>query len=139
MERQLPVLCPSAPCSDGALLLGIVLPNQTIAYVDRKLRLDAQQVKNLQATSGGAEKRFRFSSPCVQKGCQQWASGKCGVIEEVLSLDNDTGSISRLPACSIRAQCRWYLQRGVQACGASQYFVTDTAVMTEAEAAELVA
>ncbi len=140
MERKMPVLCPSAPCKEGALLVGIVLPNRTIAYIDRKLPLDAAQARNLEATSrqaerGGAESRYRFSSPCVQRGCQHWGGGKCGVIEEVLSSDIDTASIPNLPACSIRSQCRWYLQRGGEACAACQYVVTDTAVTTEVEAA----
>jgi hypothetical protein len=139
MERQLPVLCPSARCKDGAILLGIVLQDKTIAYADRRFPIDSEQAKNLRSAADSPEKRFRFSTPCAQGGCQQWSGGKCGVIEEVLASPPPASLPRGLPQCSIRQQCRWFLQRGAEACGVCRYVITDSAVMTEEQAAELVA
>ena len=139
MERQLPVLCPSARCKDGAILLGIVLPDQTIAYADRRFQIDARQAENLRGGAASPEKCYRFSTPCAQCGCQQWSGGKCGVIEEVLASPPPASLPRLLPECSIRQQCRWFLQRGAEACGVCRYVITDCAVMTEEQAAELVA
>lgn len=126
-------------CKDGAILLGVVLPNGTIAYADRRFRIDAQQAENLRGVAASPEKRFRFSTPCAQGGCQQWSGSKCGVIEEVLASPPPASLPRVLPECSIRQQCRWFLQRGAEACGVCRYVITDCAVMTEEQAAELVA
>ena len=142
MERQQPVLCPSSRCKDGAIVLGIVLPNQTIAYADQRFKLDASQAEAMRRNPVNPEKRFRFSTPCAQSGCTQWVNGnsggKCGVIEEVLEAPRPDFLPKTLPGCSIRSQCRWFLQRGDEACSVCRFVVTDTAVMTEEEAAELV-
>jgi hypothetical protein len=146
MERQQPVLCPSSQCKDGAIVLGIVLPNQTIAYADQRFKIDAGQAAEMQRNPVTPVKRFRFSSPCAQCGCGQWikgangeSGGRCGVIEEVLEAPRPEFLPRTLPECSIRPQCRWFLQRGEEACSVCRYVVTDTAVITEEQAAELVA
>lgn len=143
MERQQPILCPSSRCKDGSIVLGIVLPNQTIAYADQRFKIDARQAEEMQHHEISPEKRFRFSSPCAQCGCAQWVNGKsggkCGVIEEVLEVPQPDYLPKTLPDCSIRSQCRWHLQRGDEACSVCRYVITDTAVMTDAEVAELVA
>jgi hypothetical protein len=138
MEKQQPILCPSARCKEGALVLGIVLPNKTIAYADQRLRIDAAQADQMRNGAVSPEKRFRFSSACAQKGCGQWSNGRCGVIEEVLETPFPASLPRDLPECSIRTQCRWFAQRGAEACSVCRYVITDTTVMTEAEAAELV-
>ena len=141
MERQQPTLCPSARCKEGAILLGIVLPNNTIAYADRRLKLDAGQAQEMQQGNIAPEKRFRFSSPCAQCACQQWrpdgSSGKCGVIEEVLAAPPSLSLPRVLPDCAIRPQCRWFVQRGEHACAVCRYVITDGAVMSEQEASLL--
>lgn len=139
MEKQKPVLCPSARCKDGAIVVGIVLANGSIAYADRRIRIDAGQAEQMARGAVSPEKRFRFSSPCAQRSCGQWSDGKCGVIEEVLESPPPASLPRELPDCSIRAQCRWFLQRGEEACLVCRYVITDTAVITEAQAAELVA
>jgi len=124
-------------------VLGIVLPNKTVAYADQRYKLNAAQAEEMRHHEMSPEKRFRFSSPCAQCGCKQWvegeSGGKCGVIEEVLATPLPEFLPRTLPECAIRPQCRWFLQRGEEACSVCRYVVTDTAVMTEAEAAELVA
>ena len=144
MEQHTPILCPSSRCKDGAIVLGIVLPNQTIAYADQRYRISAQQAAEMQQSPMNPEKRFRFSSPCAQCGCGQWQKdssseygGHCGVIESVLSTPQPPGLSKELPNCSIRSQCRWHAQRGEEACSVCRYVVSDTAIMTEEEAEAL--
>lgn len=146
MESFAPILCPSSRCKDGAIVLGIVLPNNTIAYADQRYSLHAQQASDMQQHPIAPEKRFRFSSPCAQCGCGQWQKdssnehgGHCGVIESVLSTPQPPGLSKELPSCSIRTQCRWFIQRGEEACSVCRYVVTDSAIMTEAEAEALIA
>ena len=43
-------------------MLGIVLPNNTIAYADQRYKLDASQAEEMQHNAISPEKRFRFSS-----------------------------------------------------------------------------
>ena len=134
MERQQPVLCPSARCKDGAIVLGIVLPNKTIAYADRRLRIDSAQAEQMLSGTMSPEKRFRFSSPCAQHSCGQWSNGKCGVIEQVLTAPPPPSLPRDLPDCSIRKQCRWFVQRGAEACSVCRYVVTDSSANTELRA-----
>jgi len=147
--QHAPILCPSSRCKDGAIVLGIVLPNKTIAYADQRYRIDAAQAEAMQQAPVNPEKRFRFSSPCAQCGCGQWipdssgaanpGAGRCGVIESVLATPQPPNLSKELPSCSIRTQCRWFVQRGEEACSVCRYVVTDTAIMTEAEAEALIA
>jgi hypothetical protein len=149
MHQHTPILCPSSRCKDGALVLGIVLPNQTIAYADQRYRISAQQAEEMQQSALSPEKRFRFSSPCAQSGCGQWrsgpanpdgpAAGRCGVIDTVLATPHPPTLPRELPNCSIRPQCRWFVQSGEAACSICRYVVTDTAIMTESEAEALTA
>lgn len=118
-------------------MLGIVLPNGTIAYADRRFSIDAGQAQQMRSGGIGAEERFRFASGCAACGCEQWSQNTCGVIEEVLAVPIPASLPRTLPACSIREQCRWFLQRGAEACSVCRYVITDTAIMTHREAADL--
>ncbi len=120
-------LCPSSRCKPGALLLGIVLPNGRIGYSRKRLVVNGEFVQI--ATQGRApEKRFRFSSPCVQSACKQWSAGRCGVIDEVLAELEPTQDAQRLPQCAIRSACRWFLQHGAAACRVCPLVITDCTV-----------
>lgn len=116
------ILCPSSRCEPGAILVGLHLPNGTVAYAQDRLVIDAAFV----AAAGegrAAEKRFRFGSPCANGACRQWTGSRCGVIDAVLE-HADTGG-EALPNCSIRAQCRWFDQAGPAACRVCPLVMTD--------------
>jgi hypothetical protein len=124
MSDQAAVLCPSYRCQDGAILLGIVLAGGRVAFAADRIVID-QDFVDIARQGRSPEKRFRFSGQCVQAACRQWAGGRCGVIDKVLV---DLGSDrvpEELPRCSIRPQCRWYLQSGAPACGACPEVITD--------------
>ncbi|MBP1823055.1 hypothetical protein [Mycobacterium sp. OAE908] len=120
-------LCPSAPAKPGAILLGLVTPNGQIAYLTPQMRIDEDFV-DVAAKGRSPEKRFRFASTCVEAGCAQWTGSRCGVIEAAVAeaggqaIDSEDSS---LPKCSIRSRCRWFHQRGRDACGVCPLIITD--------------
>ena len=119
--------CPSSTCSEDAVLLGKVKQDGTVGFLQNKMQLDAAAVAEFQKM-GEPERRFRFSSPCVQKGCGQWSNGKCGVIKEVLNAFADANLPQDAPKCIIRSSCRWFHQEGVQACYACSFVITDLTI-----------
>ena len=128
----MPTMCPSSRCQPGAILLGIVLPDGSVAFAKNRIAVDGAFVDN--ATQGRpAEKRFRFSSPCVRSGCHQWTGDRCGVIDSVLhdATVADYHGSPLLPECSIRQECRWFSQTGAAACAVCDQIVTDSVSMEE--------
>src|SRR5262245_40864058 len=107
------ILCPSARCHEGAILLGIVLPDGRGAFAEGRTIVDREFVSV--ATGEGRrtpERRFRFSSPCAQGACRQWTGTHCGVIaaaiEEARKQNHQTRADEELPLCAIRDDCRWF-------------------------------
>jgi hypothetical protein len=136
------VLCPNARCHDGAILLGIVLPDGRVAFAEGRTTVDREFV-SIATTEGSRapERRFRFSSPCAQSGCRQWTGTRCGVIDSAIEeataqgplgplgpLSNDVPVDQELPACGIRADCRWFRQSGADACAVCELVITETRV-----------
>lgn len=121
------LLCPSGRGRPGALLVGIHTPDG-VGYVDPALPVDAEFV----ATAGTEiEQRFRFAERCVERACGQWASGECGLIGAVLHQERRRAS--EPPACGIRSRCRWFAQRGADACAVCPYVVTDARALAPIE------
>ena len=125
------ILCPSACCHEGAILLGIVLPDGRVAFTEGRPTVDRDFVSV--ATSEGRrapERRFRFSSPCVQGACRQWTGTQCGVIvaamDEARNQDHEAPATQELPPCGIRDDCRWFRQSGREACAVCELVVTET-------------
>ncbi|CCV14212.1 hypothetical protein [Mesorhizobium sp. STM 4661] len=118
--------CPSARAEPGALLIGVVGADGIVQPIPTRLEIDAEFVE--QASKAGApEARFRFAGRCVEGKCKQWTGNSCGVIEKVLTgmTEQMVAPAENLPRCVIRGTCRWYSQRGADACRACVYVVTD--------------
>jgi len=126
MANHRTIMCPSATCDEGALLLGRVAANGNVAFATKRVALDAGTASALRR-AGQPERAFRFSSPCARSGCAQWGRGRCGVIDAVLETPQAAPTPSSLPACIIRPDCRWFIQRGTAACLMCRYVVTDNA------------
>lgn len=107
-------LCPSAPASAGAVVIGVVAADGSTSYIRDRLVATSEF---LEAAAGpSAEARFRFGSVCQESACRQWVDGRCQVPEVFLDEVPDAALAEELPRCSIRAQCRWFSQRGPAAC-----------------------
>jgi len=121
-------LCPSAPADEGALLIGLVATDGRVVNVRTPLPVDKEFLDNSRAL-GPPEARFRFSSPCHERRCSHWTGQQCKLIGELF----DSAVQARvdltepdLPPCAIRADCRWWRQRGRDACAVCRFVVTDT-------------
>jgi hypothetical protein len=123
------ILCPSWKCEPGASLIGIVLPNGTVAFSKERIVIDDAFVQ-IARQGRSPEKRFRFSSTCKRAACIQWADNRCGIADLVANVHQSrTVSVEpfELPECPIRPQCRWHLQRGDDACRVCPEVITDMA------------
>nr|WP_245432573.1 hypothetical protein [Mesorhizobium loti] len=94
--------------------------------IPTRLEIDADFIARA-SKAGTPEARFRFAGRCVEGKCRQWTGNSCGVIEKVLAgmTDQAIDPAAGLPRCAIRGSCRWYTQRGGDACRACVYVVTD--------------
>jgi hypothetical protein len=115
--------CPSATCTEGSELLGIIQEDGTTAYLSERVAVEKEFVR-IASEGRSPEKRFRFSNQCVEAKCKQWTGTRCGVIDTVIRLLPDKVAES-LPKCSIRATCRWFSQAGVSACSVCPVVVMD--------------
>ena len=122
--------CPSAKCKTGADLLGVVNEEGKVDMLHTPFKIDQAFVTTARQ-NGIPESRFRFAKRCVTSGCVQWTGEKCGVIEKIMTLVNETVAKDSLPVendlkkCSIRSTCRWFSQRGPEACAVCTLVVTD--------------
>ena len=110
-------ICPSSRCEEGALLLGNVRADGTIAFAEEPRVVSSAFVEAALET-GEPEKRFRFAGPCAANLCRQWAGGKCSVPETVTRLlAGFEHERKAAPAhCAIRHECRWFAQESYVAC-----------------------
>jgi hypothetical protein len=116
-------LCPSGRARPGAQLIGVQSADG-VGYVLPPLPVDQAFLDQVDAAGSDAGRRFRFTEPCVERGCRQWSGDGCGLIGRLLESDAPKAD-QPLPACGIRGRCRWYSQQGAKACHVCRYVVTD--------------
>lgn len=132
MNGEPAVLCPSSRCGPGALLLGIVQADGTVALAGERMEVDSTFVES--ARQGRSpEKRFRFARPCLKGGCKQWTGTRCGVIDFVVARVSAELVGVELRPCAIRSQCRWFHQRGAEACAVCPLVITDFCEVVDGE------
>ena len=117
-------VCPSSSVRHATHLIGVVGPDARIRFVSPPLDLTTE-FRDRSAEMGEPERRFRFAGPCIEEECAQWAGGRCGVIDEVVATF-DIAEHSPERRCAVRPRCRWYSQRGRDACEVCDWIVTDT-------------
>ena len=110
-------LCPSAPCTEGALLLGRVGPDGRVRFLPFHLPVNKEFVEAVGA-GPKPETRFRFAAPCLNTSCVQWQNDQCGVAKLATSVLDDLPAeeADNLPKCAIRKDCRWFAQSSIDAC-----------------------
>lgn len=72
MSKRL--LCPSAPVDVKAILLGVVQPDGSVAFIKDRIEV-TREFLDIAAKDRAPETHFRFSSVCVGGACKQWANG----------------------------------------------------------------
>jgi len=127
-----PKLCPSAdPYWPVARLIGVVGGTPTEPRIDYvEPRPVTQALLDLAAPVTPAEV-FRFAGQCLEGGCSHFRDNRCGiaaaVVDTILRDDEST-----LPRCAIRRDCRWWAERGPDACRRCASVVTDDAARPQA-------
>jgi hypothetical protein len=118
--------CPSAVAQPGATLVGMVNGDGTVGFIETPITIDEDFFATVES-AGELERAFRFSTPCIQNGCKQWKDGNCTVIQRIIAADPAWPQQQpQLPACSIRATCRWYAQEGAEACAYCRVITTNS-------------
>ena len=109
-------LCPSAqPATPGAMAIGVVdhaREEPEVAYLDEPVPVTDE----LLAMTGDVKPTqvFRFAAPCQTSACAHWDSARCTLVERIVQLVPAAALLT--PTCRIRANCRWFTQRGRGAC-----------------------
>jgi hypothetical protein len=134
MAREDEVLCPSARCKPGAVLLGVVQGDGTVAFLPPGFTVD-EDFARIAREGRNPESRFRFGDRCVEAACKQWSGSehRCTIPQQVrarLSPPED----GAVPDCAIRAQCRWHRQDGLAACSLCPLVITDVFPLEEGPA-----
>lgn len=113
------LLCPSAPATEGAQVIGLMGADGVLGYLGTPMTATREFI-DLASRRGEPTERIRFSSPCQEAACLHWRDERCGLSEQLVARNDAAGPVvaddDRLPACAIRARCRWFAQEGVQAC-----------------------
>ena len=121
------LLCPSAPAEEKAIVVGVVRPNGSVAFIKDRIEVTREFLER--ASEGRTlETRYRFSSTCIGRACGQWSNGECSLPDRLVDLIHESAppdtADPALPNCSIRDQCRWFDQRGAEACRICPLVVT---------------
>ena len=119
------IMCPSNRCKPGSKLLGIRQDNGTVTILPEAIPIDQDFIDKVKDHPRPPEQRFRFTNKCIENGCNQWTGKGCGVIEQVVQYLDNIPSDKKLPECSIRPRCRWFLQKGPDACRICPYVLTE--------------
>ncbi|HEY1615542.1 MAG TPA: hypothetical protein VGF97_17825 [Rhizomicrobium sp.] len=108
-------MCPSAIGRPGAILLGAVEKDGSVAYEKVRTEIDQDFIDRARP-DGPIETQFRFADTCVEHDCLQWDGSKCNVPRTVGRFLGSGEGTSKLKPCPIRTECRWFSQEGPSAC-----------------------
>ncbi len=125
------LMCPSADAEmSGSVIFGVVVGTPAephVIHLDRVKQIP-QELLDLDSPVKPAE-IFRIAATCIENGCVHFDGSKCRLTARIVDgLDTVTDQI---PACAIRANCRWWYQEGKSACWRCQQVVRDNYVASE--------
>lgn len=124
MSQEANKLCPSSTATEGALLLGLVQGDKSVALLQTPLPIDQAFIDKAKPL-GSLEKRFRFANKCIKSGCKQWTGSRCGVIQTLAEINKNIVMENDLKPCLIRPRCRWFSEEGKSACTICTFVVTN--------------
>jgi len=118
-------LCPSArPEWENSTVFGVVtgtVEEPRVTYLNQRQPVTDE----LMALSGSVTPTevFRIAAPCATKSCQHFDGKSCRLAMRIV--EKRSAVVEELPPCSIRRNCRWWLQEGKAACMRCPQVVTD--------------
>ena len=116
MREPPPVMCPSAQQGMKDLqLIGVVTFEEDeprVAYLNESVPV----TEDLLASVEPADPRevFRMAGHCEELRCTHFNGTNCKLATRIVQIL--PAVVDGLPACLIRASCRWYTQEGKPAC-----------------------
>jgi hypothetical protein len=124
-------MCPSADTEmAGSVIFGIVVGTPAaphVVHLDRVKPIPPELLA-LDAPVKPTE-IFRVAATCIEIGCRHFDGTNCRLTTRIVAgLPPVT---DRLPACAIRANCRWWHQEGAAACLRCQQVVRDNYIASD--------
>ena len=127
LSRRAPksLMCPSADAEmSGSVIFGVVVGTPTephVVHLDR-VKPIPQELLTLEAPVKPSE-IFRIAATCIENGCKHFDGNNCRLTERII--EGLPAVAEQIPACAIRAKCRWWHQEGAAACLRCQQVVRD--------------
>jgi hypothetical protein len=119
-------LCPSSrPERPNSVVFGVVrgsIEKPRVNYLEKPEPVTEELMALAEPVT--PTEVFRTASPCEESGCQHFDGKECGLVKRVV--DQLSSVSQKLPACSIRNECRWWQQEGASACFRCPQVVTDS-------------
>jgi len=113
--------CPSAqPHMREPRVLGVVQGNET-AYLAEHVPLTEEILALTEPV--GHSRVLRIAARCEESACTHFDGVNCRLAARIVQLLPQVSDT--LPACLIRADCRWYRQEGKAACQRCPQIVTE--------------
>ncbi len=106
------IQCPNTSVDDATGAFGRQDDDGNVKFFDRVLPLPDSVRPTLIAR--GALQSIRLTGPCLRGECLNFRGGICLLGKLVSDLADDGDDC--LPACPIRAKCRWFDENGAAAC-----------------------
>ena len=110
------LLCPSSqPGVPGCRVLGVVQQGSEgpeVAYLSEPLPATPEVLA--MAAPANPTEVFRLAAECQTKHCPHFDGADCRLATRIVQIL--PAVVSALPACLIRAHCRWFHQEGPAAC-----------------------
>jgi len=108
--------CPSAqPDMENARIFGVLsgdLGAPRVAYLAHDAVVDEATLASLDGVA--PTEVFRFSAKCEERRCSHYDGVHCTLAERIKSALKPV--VDRLPPCTVRPTCRWYLEQGGEIC-----------------------
>jgi hypothetical protein len=118
--------CPSSqPTVEGAQIFGIIggtVDRPHASYLKKGVEVTPDLIE--QVGDIDPKRVFRFSGQCMNSACGQFRNGQCRLGQDIVRMLKPV--VEQLPACTIRATCRWYAENGRDACLRCPQVVTTT-------------
>jgi hypothetical protein len=133
LSRRAPksLMCPSADAEmSGSVIFGVVVGTPAephVVHLDR-VKPIPQELLALEAPVKPSE-IFRIAATCIENGCKHFDGTNCRLTERII--EGLPAVAEQIPACAIRAKCRWWHQEGSAACLRCQQVVRDNYNVTE--------
>ncbi len=125
------LMCPSAePEMDGSVIFGIVTgtPERPELVHLPQTKQIPPELLTLESPVKPTE-IFRIAATCIERDCQHFDGTNCRLIGRIV--DGLPTVTESLPACPIRAKCRWWQQEGKEACQRCLQVVRDNFNVSE--------